>query len=62
VLWIHFEILHSVLRTPFRMILESIVILNEPSGEVRDLIAEIIALRYGCTLRFFTPCYALRSE
>jgi hypothetical protein len=44
------------------MTLESIVILNEPSGEVRDLIAESIALCYGYTLRFFTPCYALRSE
>jgi hypothetical protein len=29
---------------------------------VRDLIDESIALRYGCTRRFFTPCYVLRSE
>jgi hypothetical protein len=38
------------------MTLKSIVILNEPSGDVRDLIAESIALRCECTMRFFTPC------
>ena len=41
---------------------KNIVISNEPSGEMRDLSGDAMCCSGEGTMRFLTPCCALRSE